>query len=487
MNPHVGDIGGNTHKIIDLVNTHTSADVLVFPELAITGYPPEDLLLRPSMKNRVERALEEILSEVGNQWVIVGYPVTRQGKCYNAAAIIHQGKILVEYHKIELPNYRVFDEKRYFDSGSTPAVVDIKGIRVGVNICEDLWFSHPVEQSVAAGAQLIVNINASPYHYKKHRQRLNVAAKRARENSVPVIYTHMVGGQDELVFDGGSFVVDAKGETVFQAPWFEESYDEIGVSKNAENQISISSDTCSQEPETLSAIYSALVMGVRDYINKNGFKGVVLGLSGGIDSALTLAIAADALGPERVEAVMMPFKYTSDMSRDDAADQAQRMGVSYKSIGIEPIFNSFMDALTEEFQGMPKDKTEENIQARSRGLLLMAISNKKGYLVLTTGNKSEMSVGYATLYGDMAGGFAVLKDVSKMRVYALARYRNSLGEIIPQNVIDRPPSAELAPDQKDEEKFSIRFLSFILKKTEVLRKLLMPGSMQTLCTKWFGW
>jgi len=294
----------------------------------------------------------------------------------------------------------VFDEKRYFDSGSTPAVVDIKGIRVGVNICEDLWFSHPVEQSVAAGAQLIVNINASPYHYKKHRQRLNVAAKRARENSVPVIYTHMVGGQDELVFDGGSFVVDAKGETVFQAPWFEESYDEIGVSKNAENQISISSDTCSQEPETLSAIYSALVMGVRDYINKNGFKGVVLGLSGGIDSALTLAIAADALGPERVEAVMMPFKYTSDMSRDDAADQAQRMGVSYKSIGIEPIFNSFMDALTEEFQGMPKDKTEENIQARSRGLLLMAISNKKGYLVLTTGNKSEMSVGYATLYGD---------------------------------------------------------------------------------------
>lgn len=451
INPHVGDIGGNTRMVLDRINAHQSADVLIFPELVITGYPPEDLLLRPSMESRVDRALKEVISCVDDQWVIIGYPIVRKGKRYNAAAVIHKGEVLVEYHKIELPNYRVFDEKRYFEPGHDPAVVNIKGVQVGINICEDLWFSRPVQQTVVAGAQLIVNINASPYHYKKHPRRMDVAARRARENSVPVIYAHMVGGQDELVFDGGSFAVDAQGERVFQAPWFEESCDEVLVVADADGQISLSSDICRDEPEPLSTIYSALVMGVRDYINKNGFKGVVLGLSGGIDSALTLAVAADALGPERVEAVMMPFRYTSEMSRNDAADQAQRMGVSYKSIGIEPMFESFMEALSEEFQGMPKDKTEENIQARSRGVLLMAISNKKGYLVLTTGNKSEMSVGYATLYGDMAGGFAVLKDVSKMRVYALARYRNSLGQIIPRNVIDRPPTAELAPDQKDED------------------------------------
>ena len=451
INPVVGDIGGNARKIINLIHSHASADVLVFPELAMTGYPPEDLLLRPSMDIRVKRALHKILSEVDDQWLILGYPARREGKGYNAAAVLHRGEILIEYHKIELPNYRVFDEKRYFQSGDSPAVVSIKGIKVGINICEDLWFSRSVEQSVATGAQLIVNINASPYHYKKHRQRLNIARQRARANSVAVICSHMVGGQDELVFDGGSFAVNSRGETAFQAPWFEESSGQIKVSLDAQNKVKLSSDVLNEEPETLSAMYSALVLGVRDYIDKNGFKGTVLGLSGGIDSALTLAIATDALGPARVEAIMMPFKYTSAMSCDDAANQAQRMGVSYKSIGIEPMFESFMAALREEFQGLPMDKTEENIQARCRGLLLMAISNKKGYLVLTTGNKSEMSVGYATLYGDMAGGFAVLKDVAKMRVYALAEYRNSLGEVIPQSVIDRPPSAELAPEQKDED------------------------------------
>ena len=451
INSHVGDISGNTEKMIKWVDEHQSADVLVFPELALTGYPPEDLLLRPSIEHRVERALEAIKSHVKNQWIIVGFPRTHESVLYNAAVVIHQGEILAEYHKMELPNYRVFDEKRYFAPGNRPAVVDIKGLKVGLTICEDLWFDVPVEKTVAAGAELLININASPYHYKKHQQRLNVTKKRALEHSVPVIYAHTVGGQDELVFDGGSFAVNQQGQRVCQAPWFEECCSRIEVDIDASHQISLSSDVNEKEPDELTAIYSALVLGVRDYINKNGFKGVVLGLSGGIDSALTLAVATDALGPERVEAVMMPFKYTSEMSRNDAAEQAERMGVAYKSIGIEPMFDAFMAALDEEFQGMPVDKTEENVQARCRGLLLMAISNKKGYLVLTTGNKSEMSVGYATLYGDMAGGFAVLKDVSKMRVYALAEYRNSLAEIIPRNVIERPPSAELAPDQKDED------------------------------------
>ncbi|MEQ9208930.1 MAG: NAD+ synthase, partial [Pseudomonadales bacterium] len=302
-----------------------------------------------------------------------------------------------------------------------------------------------------AGAELIVNINASPYHYKKHHQRIQIASERARENSIPIIYAHMVGGQDELVFDGGSFAVDSTGNRVYQAAWFEPSTDLVEISRNSRSDVLLQATQYEVEPEPLHTMYSALVLGVRDYIDKNGFNGVVIGLSGGIDSALTLAVAVDALGPERVEAVMMPFRYTSQMSQNDASEQARRMGVSYKSIGIEPMYDAFMKALADEFAGLSVDKTEENIQARCRGLLLMAISNKKGYLVLTTGNKSEMSVGYATLYGDMAGGFSVLKDISKMRVFALARYRNSISEVIPQNVIDRPPSAELAPDQKDED------------------------------------
>mgnify|MGYP003671722485 CR=1 FL=1 len=450
-NPRVGDIGGNAERISDVVSSHPYADAYVFPELALTGYPPEDLLLRPSMQRRVERALNQLKGLSRDKWLIIGYPIIRNGQSYNCCGVLHNGEVIAEYFKRELPNYRVFDEKRYFVPGDTPTVIDINGFCIGLTICEDLWFSEPASQSVMAGAELIININASPYHYKKHLQRIQVASERARENNVPVIYAHMVGGQDELVFDGGSFAVNASGDQVYQGAWFEQSTDLIELSRNSNNQIVLESDRVTPEPDPIKGMYSALVLGVRDYIEKNGFKGVVIGLSGGIDSALTLAIAVDALGPERVEAVMMPFRYTSEMSQNDAADQASRMGVSYKSIGIEPMFDTFMDALATEFSGLPVDKTEENIQARCRGLLLMAISNKKGYLVLTTGNKSEMSVGYATLYGDMAGGFAVLKDISKMRVFALARYRNSISEVIPQNVIDRPPSAELAPDQKDED------------------------------------
>jgi NAD+ synthase (glutamine-hydrolysing) len=450
-NPRVGDIGGNALRISEMVSKHPYADAYVFPELALTGYPPEDLLLRPSMQRRVERALEQLKALSKDKWLIIGYPIVRGDKSYNCCGVLHNGEVLAEYFKRELPNYRVFDEKRYFVPGDSPVVIDVNGFRIGLTICEDLWFCDPVRQSVTEGAELIVNINASPYHYKKHLQRIQVACERARENSVPVIYTHMVGGQDELIFDGGSFAVDASGVQVYQGPWFEQSTDLIELSRNENNQVLLKSDRLTPELDPLNGMYSALVLGVRDYIEKNGFKGVVIGLSGGIDSALTLAVAVDALGAERVEAVMMPFRYTSEMSQNDAADQANRMGVSYKSIGIEPMFDTFMDALSTEFSGLPVDKTEENIQARCRGLLLMAISNKKGCLVLTTGNKSEMSVGYATLYGDMAGGFAVLKDISKMRVFALARYRNSISEVIPQNVIDRPPSAELAPDQKDED------------------------------------
>lgn len=451
INPCVGDIGGNAQRIAEAVNSHPEADVFVFPELALTGYPPEDLLLRPSMQHRVDRALNQLKEIARDQWLILGYPVVRNGQSYNCCGVLHDGEVIAEYFKRELPNYRVFDEKRYFVAGTSPSVIEIKGYKIGLTICEDLWFGAPVTESVLAGAELIVNINASPYHYKKHHRRIQIASERARENSIPIIYAHMVGGQDELVFDGGSFAVDSKGNRAYQAAWFEPSTDVVEVSRNSRSEVILQADRYEVEPEPLHTMYSALVLGVRDYIDKNGFKGVVIGLSGGIDSALTLAVAVDALGPERVEAVMMPFRYTSKMSQDDAAEQAERMGVSYKTIGIEPMYDAFMEALADEFSGLPVDKTEENIQARCRGLLLMAISNKKGYLVLTTGNKSEMSVGYATLYGDMAGGFAVLKDISKMRVFALARYRNSIGEVIPQNVIDRPPSAELAPDQKDED------------------------------------
>ncbi len=323
-------------------------------------------------------------------------------------------------------------------------------MNLALTICEDLWHAEPIAEASQQGADLVVNINASPWHTRKYLQRKEILFRRAIDNRIPIIYCNMVGGQDELVFDGASMAVDQLGEVVLQAASFEEAYPMLEVAKE-DGVVKIASSENQQPPDTPQALYSALVLGVRDYVNKNGFNGVVLGLSGGIDSALTLAIAVDALGSDRVDAVMMPFRYTSKMSRDDAADQAGRMGVDYASISIEPMYEAFVEALKSEFAGTQADKSEENIQARCRGTIVMAISNKKGYLVLTTGNKSELAVGYATLYGDMAGGFDVLKDVSKTRVYELARYRNSIYEVIPANVITRPPSAELAPDQKDED------------------------------------
>jgi NAD+ synthase (glutamine-hydrolysing) len=453
LNPVVGDIDGNTARVLDAVaqaQRDHRADVVVFPELMLTGYPPEDLLLRPSIRIRVERALTQLCSAVDDCFVVVGYPRAYEHGLLNMAGVIHRGALIAEYAKQELPNYQVFDEKRYFHTGDSACVVDIRGVPVALTICEDIWHPGPMRQAAAAGAQLMLNINASPFHASKQRQRRELLCTRAREGGMPIVYVNMVGGQDELVFDGGSMAVDAQGEVAVAVPNYREGLFPLQVEHAPPHCRPLPGECAAMAAEVEDA-YQALVLGVRDYVEKNRFPGVVLGLSGGIDSGLTLAIAVDALGPERVEAVMMPFRYTSQMSLDDADDQARRMGVRYRIISIEPIYDAFVAALAQEFAGLPPDKAEENIQARCRGVLLMAISNKKGSLVLTTGNKSEMAVGYSTLYGDMAGGFDVLKDVPKTLVFELARYRNTLAPVIPERVIERPPSAELAPDQKDQD------------------------------------
>lgn len=453
VNPLVGDIHGNTDMVIDVVRqaeAEHSADIVIFPELTLTGYPPEDLLLRESLDLRIQRALEQICEASLQATVVLGYPRAMAGRVFNMAGVIENGDIIAEYAKQHLPNYKVFDEKRYFVSGDSPCLVRLKGIKAAITICEDMWQMEPMRKAKQGGAQLMLNLNASPFHLGKLNERRELLHERAREGQMPIVYVNQVGAQDELVFDGASLVVDANGDVRVQAPSFEECLQPVVVEVST-GECGVRDHHHALEPDRLASAYQALVLCVRDYVNKNGFKGVVLGLSGGIDSALTLAIAVDALGKDRVEAVMMPFRYTSDLSKNDAADQAKRMGVHYKSISIEPMFEAFMAALQGEFAGTERDTTEENLQARCRGVVLMAISNKKGYMVLTTGNKSELAVGYSTLYGDMAGGFDVLKDVPKTLVFALSRYRNTLGEVIPVSVIERPPSAELAPDQKDED------------------------------------
>ncbi len=453
INTLVGDIPGNTAKVLASARAalaQGSVDAVIFPELTLTGYPPEDLLLRPSLDLRIERALNEIIAAKLPVALIVGYPRSKNGQLFNMAGVIADGQLIAEYAKQQLPNYQVFDEKRYFAAGDSAVVFNLKGVPTALSVCEDIWYPQPMAQAKAAGAQLMISLNASPYHQRKQLEREAIVAQRAREGAMPVVYANLVGGQDELVFDGGSVVVDASGVTQFRAPAFDEG-DFPVVLDCSSTGVAVSPQSLAPIPENTAAVYQALVLGMRDYVNKNRFKGVVLGLSGGIDSALTLAIAVDALGADRVEAVMMPFRYTSDLSKNDAADEAARLGVRYSSISIEPMYEAFMAALSDEFAGTKRDTTEENLQARCRGVLLMAISNKKGYLVLTTGNKSEMAVGYSTLYGDMAGGFDALKDVPKTLVFALSRYRNTLSPVIPETVITRPPSAELAPDQKDED------------------------------------
>ncbi len=452
LNLLVGDIAGNTQRVLESSREalNEGADVIVFPELTLTGYPPEDLLLRPSLDTRIEEALAAVCEAKLPIYVVLGYPKRIDGKLYNMAGVYFEGQCLYEYAKQSLPNYQVFDEKRYFAEGTQSGVVTIKGVPCAISICEDIWQSKVMLDAKANQAQCMLNLNASPFHIDKSQHRQVLLNERALQGNMPIVYVNLVGGQDELVFDGGSMVVDAHGQLCAALEHFTEQTSVVSLNFNAGGCESINGLIAPVQPQ-LANIYDALVLGVRDYVNKNGFKGVLLGLSGGIDSGLTLAIAVDALGKDRVEAVMMPFKYTSQMSLHDAEDEANRLHVPYKVLPIEPMYNAFMETLADEFEGTKVDTTEENLQSRCRGVMLMAMSNKKGYLVLTTGNKSEMAVGYATLYGDMAGGFGVLKDVYKTLVFELSKYRNTIEEVIPPRVISRPPSAELAPDQVDED------------------------------------
>jgi NAD+ synthase (glutamine-hydrolysing) len=453
LNMLVGDVVGNTEKLINAArkaHRNLNADLIAFPELALTGYPPEDLLFRNDLLSQVEAQLAVLAKQTREIDVIVGHPQRRSGKLYNAASLLRGGRVHATYFKQHLPNYGVFDEKRYFVAGVESCIVDVRGAPVGITICEDVWEPGPVEKTAQAGAKVVININSSPFHLNKGNERVEIVAKRARPAKVPIIYINLVGGQDELVFDGESFVMDAAGAVTQRAPAFEEGLFAVDIDTSATPMVPVP-ETLAPPLNEVESAYRAIVLGVRDYINKNGFNGAVLGLSGGIDSGLTLAIAVDAIGPKRVEAVMMPSRYTADMSLEDAHAEAEALGVDCQVIPIEPMFDSFTQSLAEQFRGLPPDTTEENIQARIRGVLLMAISNKSGKMVLTTGNKSEMAVGYATLYGDMVGGFAAIKDVPKTMVYQLAHYRNHIAPVIPERMIERPPSAELAADQKDTD------------------------------------
>ena len=448
----VGDITANAEKMraLALQAREQGADVIIFPELALLGYPPQDLLLRPSLSGRIKSALSS-LSDITDIVMIVGYPHVDHHGTFNSAAILHNGHQKGFYHKQILPNYGVFDERRYFDKGRNQVLFDYKGITIGLLICEDLWEKGPIAELKKQGADLIVSLNASPFEIEKQDNRKTMLAKRSRENNLPILYINAVGGQDDLVFDGGSMAVQADGSVAHEAPRFM-------------NQLLLATldvktakfDSQSKAPLTLSReseMYQALVVGLRDYVNHSGFTGIIVGLSGGIDSALTLCIAVDALGADKVYAVMMPYEYTSQISLEDAQAQARRLNVSYTVCPIFDAVEGIRHTLAPLFNKSPADTTEENIQARARGVVLMALSNKFGHLVITTGNKSELAVGYSTLYGDMAGGFDVLKDVYKSQVYKLASYRNRLEDtpVIPERVITRPPSAELRPDQKDQD------------------------------------
>ncbi len=449
----VGDVAGNVQKIVDYAaraRDEMRADLVVFPELSVCGYPPEDLLLHAGLRHGVEKAVAEIRNRVFGIAVLIGFPEYKGDDIYNSCAVFNDGKVLAHYRKQLLPNYSVFDEERYFKRGKEAAVFALNGVRIGLNICEDVWSRGPLASSRSAGAECIIAINGSPYELGAQSNRESQLRQRISETQIPVVYVNMVGGQDELVFDGGSFVMDANGEICFRAPAFDEGLHAITLRASASGVIP-ESGSCEADLGVEASVYKALVTGTSDYIRKHGFPGVVLGLSGGIDSALVAAIACDAVGADRVRAVMMPFRYTSDMSQEDAAKQSRTMGFGYDVIPIGPMYEATIAQLAPVLGEREPDATEENIQARCRGLLLMAISNKTGRMLLSTGNKSEMAVGYATLYGDMAGGFAPIKDCSKTMVYRLARYRNSLGDAIPERVITREPSAELRPDQKDSD------------------------------------
>lgn len=450
LNLSVGDIEGNSQKIIESIhaaNNNHKADIILFPELSICSYPPEDLLLRPAFHKYIQQALTKICHETKDVHVLVGYPIKQDDIIYNACSLIYNGEIKLTYYKQHLPNYGVFDEKRYFTAGNKTCLFEINGIKAAISICEDIWVPGPAHDAAKAGARVLFNINASPYHKDKLLEREKIISKRAVETEMFIAYSNLVGGQDELIFDGNSMIVGNDGKIIFHAPQFEEGLFSFELNLD---ETDISGSTINY-PSNEESIYNALVLGVKDYVRKNNFSGVVIGLSGGIDSALTTSIAVDALGPDNVEVLIMPSRYTADMSNNDAIEQANILNIKYEVISIELAFKAFLDLLENRFKNLPTDLTEENIQARCRGTLLMAVSNKCGKLVLTTGNKSEMAVGYATLYGDMAGGFAPLKDIWKTLAYKLAKWRNTKSRVIPENIINRPPTAELRHNQLDQD------------------------------------
>lgn len=449
LNLWVGDVEGNVAKIIEAsrrARDELGAALLACPELSLIGYPPDDLLLRSAMPGVIEEGVRRLLREVRGITLIAGLPEYRDGRIYNAAYVIRDGAVLARYRKQHLPNYGVFDERRHYHPGRTPCVFELGGRRIGLTICEDIWVPQPAAQARAAGAELLININASPFDQRKSAERRRVLDMRVAETGLSVLYVNCVGGQDEVVFDGDSLAVRADGSLAFAAPLFEEGI--YPVRLDAHGRLD---GALAPQPEADAAVYRGLVQATRDYVNRNGFPGALLGLSGGVDSALVAAIAADALGPERVWAVSMPSRYTLAMSNDDARLQAEALGIRYSLLPIEAPFAAYTQTLAPLFAGRAPDLTEENLQSRSRGALLMALSNKFGHVVLATGNKSEMAVGYATLYGDMCGGFAPIKDCYKTLVYRLAAWRNRQGAVIPERVLTRAPSAELRPDQKDSD------------------------------------
>jgi len=471
LNFVVGDMPGNARKIVDTARAAYARGVrlVLTPELSICGYAAEDLFLRPAFIDACDDALKTIsreLADLKGLHVVVGHPeggglrtrsvaVTRR---HNRASVLSEGRVVAHYNKRELPNYQVFDERRYFTPDDAAGVFEVEGVQVGLLICEDAWFDAPARAARDAGAQLLAVLNASPFHAGKSAEREQRMRERVADCGLPLIYAHLVGGQDEVIFEGRSFAIDSAGAVVARAEGFREATPDLQVAVVAgAAQLTAPTATLAELPSTEAELWDALVLGVRDYLGKNGFKGAILGLSGGIDSALVLAIAVDAIGADKIHAVMMPSPYTADISWIDSRDMVKRLGVRYDEIAIAPLFDGFKQALAGQFSGLAEDTTEENIQARIRGTLLMALSNKTGAIVLTTGNKSEMATGYCTLYGDMAGGFAAIKDVVKTRVFALARWRNQNDpygtglEPIPERIITRPPSAELRPDQKDQD------------------------------------
>ena len=453
-NPIVGDIEGNLQLAIDAIDKlskQSSPDIFLFTEMFITGYPPEDLILRDDLLDAAYEAVEKLCEIKPESFIVIGYPKKEGDSIFNCAGVLRNKSVITEYKKQELPNYEVFDEKRYFQSGKGPGIFEVNGLRVGLSVCEDIWHENVIKQLHEKKTDLIININASPFHLDKIKERKVLISGHAINYSLPIVYANQVGGQDELVFDGTSMAMDGEGQQILQLEKFKEDYKIVNFTSDQEGKLSSEKREEIPEDKELEEVYKALVLGAKDYIQKNNFPGVLIGSSGGIDSALTAAIAADAIGPEKVRTFMLPFKFTSDMSVEDSEKLAVNLGIKHSVIPIGDIYESFADSLEDEFSGLEPDITEENLQSRCRGVILMALSNKSGELVLTTGNKSETAVGYSTLYGDTAGGFGVLKDVPKTLVYELSRYRNTISHVIPDRIIDRPPSAELAPDQQDSD------------------------------------